>query len=76
MLSTLLFLAVLQVSLASPQYGSGGYGGYGGHGGHGGSNYGGWQTAYSKASAAVGKLNVTEKVNIVTGVGWQKWVLH
>ncbi|KAF2096300.1 beta-D-glucoside glucohydrolase [Rhizodiscina lignyota] len=33
---------------------------------------GSWSAAYAKASAAVAKLNITEKVGIVTGVGWQK----
>ena len=31
----------------------------------------GWDAAYSKAQAALLKLNQTEKVGIATGVGWQ-----
>lgn len=35
--------------------------------------YGGdvWAAAHAKAAAAVSKLNLTEKVGLVTGVGWQ-----
>ena len=31
-----------------------------------------WSSAYAKASAAVAKLATSDKVNIVTGVGWSK----
>ncbi|EIN13535.1 beta-glucosidase [Punctularia strigosozonata HHB-11173 SS5] len=30
-----------------------------------------WQAAYTKAQAAVAKLSLSDKVNIVTGVGWE-----
>ncbi|KAL9108088.1 MAG: hypothetical protein Q9227_007063 [Pyrenula ochraceoflavens] len=33
---------------------------------------GAWASAYAKARTALGKLSNTDKVNIVTGVGWQK----
>jgi beta-glucosidase len=35
-----------------------------------GSGIGAWSSAYSKAEDAVGQLSLTDKVNIVTGVGW------
>ncbi|KAK6532141.1 hypothetical protein TWF694_003301 [Orbilia ellipsospora] len=31
-----------------------------------------WDTAYSKATTLVGKLTTQQKINVVTGVGWQK----
>ena len=30
-----------------------------------------WDDAYTKATAALAKLSQTEKIGIVTGVGWQ-----
>ncbi|KAF2497446.1 beta-D-glucoside glucohydrolase [Lophium mytilinum] len=32
---------------------------------------GDWESAYSKATAALAKLSSSDKINIVTGVGWQ-----
>ncbi|EWC44403.1 putative beta-glucosidase L [Drechslerella stenobrocha 248] len=31
-----------------------------------------WDTAYTKANALVGQLTTQQKINVVTGVGWQK----
>jgi beta-glucosidase len=33
---------------------------------------GNWDDAYTKATAALAKLSQSEKIGIVTGVGWQK----
>ncbi|KAH7408490.1 beta-glucosidase 1 precursor [Phaeosphaeria sp. MPI-PUGE-AT-0046c] len=33
---------------------------------------GSWDDAYTKATAALAKLSASEKIGIVTGVGWQK----
>ncbi|QQK47671.1 putative beta-glucosidase L [Penicillium digitatum] len=51
-----LLLSVLAFSVVADAYGSGSAG---------------WDAAYSKAQAALLKLNQTEKVGIATGVGWE-----
>ncbi|CAI7676819.1 unnamed protein product [Penicillium discolor] len=51
-----LLLCALAFSVAADAYGSGAAG---------------WDAAYSKAQTALLKLNQTEKVGIVTGVGWE-----
>lgn len=33
---------------------------------------GDWASAHQKAATAVGKLSSSEKITLVTGVGWQK----
>jgi beta-glucosidase len=33
---------------------------------------GDWAAAYTKAEAALAKLTQAEKINLVTGVGWEK----
>ncbi|KAJ5531366.1 hypothetical protein N7527_004759 [Penicillium freii] len=51
-----LLLSALAFTVAADAYGSGAAG---------------WDAAYSKAQAALLKLNQTEKVGIATGVGWE-----
>jgi beta-glucosidase len=51
-----LLLSALALSAAADAYGAGAAG---------------WDAAYSRAQAALLKLNQTEKVGIATGVGWQ-----
>jgi beta-glucosidase len=31
-----------------------------------------WDAAYTKATTMLGKLTLQQKINMVTGVGWQK----